>query len=36
MRLTHLTEALQGFAGNKMIGVEQMGPGDGTVARSHL
>jgi hypothetical protein len=36
MWLTHLTEALQGFADNKLIGVGQMRPGGGNTPRSHL
>jgi hypothetical protein len=36
MRLAHLTEALQGFASNKLIGVGQTSPGGGNTPRSHL
>jgi hypothetical protein len=35
MRLTHLIEALQGFAGNKLIGVGQMRPNGGDTPKSH-
>jgi hypothetical protein len=36
MRLAHLIEALQGFVGNKLIGVGQTRPGGGNTQRSHL
>jgi hypothetical protein len=36
MRFTHLIEALQGFAGNKLIGVGQTRPGGSNTSKSHL
>jgi hypothetical protein len=36
MQLAHLIEALQGFVGNKLIGVGQMRPNGGDTPKSHL
>jgi hypothetical protein len=36
MQFTHLAEALQGFVGNKLIGVRQVRFDGGDTPRSHL